>query len=171
MLSRVESCSWVPGPRAAISSRRSSARAADFTGPAVPGGATSCCWTAGLMGSLIPGRVWSCRGRDPRPRWDDRSPVRIHGPEFNPLTSDGRHPYGSASSQIRTQFTIQGVPQVIQVRYSTAPTSAETATTADLRDSYLVQELFVDGEVRATYTHEDRLLVGGAVPGTGQLDL
>lgn len=60
---------------------------------------------------------------------------------------------------------------MIQVRYSTAPTSAETATTADLRDSYLVQELFVDGEVRATYTHEDRLLVGGAVPGTGQLDL
>ncbi len=59
----------------------------------------------------------------------------------------------------------------MQVRYSTAPTSAETATTADLRDSYLVQDLFADGEVRATYTHEDRLLVGGAVPGTGQLDL
>jgi hypothetical protein len=31
---RVESWSWVPGPWAAISSRRSSARAADFTGPA-----------------------------------------------------------------------------------------------------------------------------------------
>ena len=64
----------------------------------------------------------------------------------------------------------KGFP-LIQVRYSTAPTSAETATTADLRDRYLVQDLFVDGEVRATYTHEDRLLVGGAVPGTGQLDL
>ena len=55
----------------------------------------------------------------------------------------------------------------MQVRYSTAPTSAETATTADLRDSYLVQDLFVDGEVHATYTHDDRLVVGGAVPGTG----
>src|SRR5690348_16111053 len=64
----------------------------------------------------------------------------------------------------------KGFP-LIQVRYSTAPTSAETATTADLRDSYLVQDLFVGGEVRATYTHEDRLVVGGAVPGTGQLDL
>ena len=60
---------------------------------------------------------------------------------------------------------------MIQVRYSTAPASAETATTADLRDSFLVPDLFVDGEVRATYTHEDRMVVGGAVPGTGQIDL
>ena len=59
----------------------------------------------------------------------------------------------------------------MQVRYSTSPTSAETATTADLRDSFLVQDLFVTGEVNATYTHEDRMVVGGAVPGTGQLDL
>jgi len=60
---------------------------------------------------------------------------------------------------------------VIQVRYSTAPTSAETATTAGLRDDFLVQDLFVPGEVRATYTHEDRMVIGGAVPGAGQLDL
>ena len=59
----------------------------------------------------------------------------------------------------------------MQVRYSTSPTSAETATTADLRDSFLVQDLFVAGEVNATYTHEDRMVIGGAVPGTGQLDL
>ena len=59
----------------------------------------------------------------------------------------------------------------MQVRYSTAPTSAETATTADLRDSFLVEGLFVSGEVNATYTHDDRMVVGGAVPGTGQLDL
>lgn len=59
----------------------------------------------------------------------------------------------------------------MQVRYSTAPTSAETATTADLRDSFLVEGLFVSGEVNATYTHDDRMVVGGAVPGTGQFDL
>lgn len=29
----------------------------------------------------------------------------------------------------------------------------------------------MDGEVRATYTHDDRLVVGGVVPGAGQLDL
>lgn len=60
---------------------------------------------------------------------------------------------------------------MIQVRYSTAPTSAETASTADLRDSYLVEDIFVSGEVRATYTHDDRMVIGGAVPGTAQLDL
>lgn len=60
---------------------------------------------------------------------------------------------------------------MIQVRYSTAPTSAETASTADLGDNYLVEGLFVSGEVRATYTHDDRMVIGGAVPGTAQLDL
>ncbi|GAA1713361.1 5-dehydro-4-deoxy-D-glucuronate isomerase [Isoptericola hypogeus] len=60
---------------------------------------------------------------------------------------------------------------MIQVRYSTSPTSAETATTADLRESFLVADLFVSGEVRGTYTHDDRMVIGGAVPGTGQVDL
>ena len=60
---------------------------------------------------------------------------------------------------------------MIQVRYSTSPSGAATATNADLRGNYLIDDLFVDGEVRGTYTHEDRLVVGGAVPGTGQLDL
>lgn len=60
---------------------------------------------------------------------------------------------------------------MIQVRYSTSPTSAETATTADLRENFLVGDLFASGEVRGTYTHDDRMVVGGAVPGTGQLEL
>jgi 4-deoxy-L-threo-5-hexosulose-uronate ketol-isomerase len=60
---------------------------------------------------------------------------------------------------------------VIQVRYSTSPASVETAHAADLRENFLVEDLFVDGEVHATYTHDDRLVVGGAVPGTGELEL
>lgn len=60
---------------------------------------------------------------------------------------------------------------MIQVRYSTSPSSAETATTADLRENFLVADLFVDGEVRGTYTHDDRMVIGGAVPGTGELGL
>ena len=54
---------------------------------------------------------------------------------------------------------------MIQVRYSTSPSSVETAPTADLRENYLVHDLFAAGEVHAVYTHEDRLVVGGAVPG------
>lgn len=60
---------------------------------------------------------------------------------------------------------------MIQVRYSTSPSSAETATTADLRENFLVGDLFVSGEVRGTYTHDDRMVIGGAVPGAGQVGL
>lgn len=60
---------------------------------------------------------------------------------------------------------------MIQVRYSTSPSSVETASAADLRDNFLVDDLFRDGEVRGVYTHEDRMVIGGALPGTGQLDL
>ncbi|MEI5676458.1 MULTISPECIES: 5-dehydro-4-deoxy-D-glucuronate isomerase [Nocardioides] len=47
----------------------------------------------------------------------------------------------------------------------------ETASAADLRDNFLLADLFVAGEVQGVYTHDDRMVVGGAVPGTGQLDL
>jgi 4-deoxy-L-threo-5-hexosulose-uronate ketol-isomerase len=60
---------------------------------------------------------------------------------------------------------------VIQVRYSTSPSSVETAPAADLRDNFLVDDLFGTGEVRGVYTHDDRMVIGGAVPGPGQLDL
>ncbi|PZG20107.1 5-dehydro-4-deoxy-D-glucuronate isomerase [Micromonospora craterilacus] len=60
---------------------------------------------------------------------------------------------------------------MIQVRYSTSPSSVETATTAELRENYLVDDLFSTGEVRGVYTHEDRMLIGGAVPGHQQLGL
>jgi 4-deoxy-L-threo-5-hexosulose-uronate ketol-isomerase len=47
----------------------------------------------------------------------------------------------------------------------------ETARTAELRDNYLVPDLFRAGEVRGVYTHDDRLVVGGAVPALGELEL
>ena len=60
---------------------------------------------------------------------------------------------------------------MIQVRYSTSPASVETARAADLRENYLLEDLFVAGEVHGVYTHDDRMLIGGAVPSTGQLEL
>ncbi|GAB3840360.1 5-dehydro-4-deoxy-D-glucuronate isomerase [Kribbella italica] len=60
---------------------------------------------------------------------------------------------------------------MIEVRYSAAPSSVETATNADLRENFLVQNLFRTGEVNGAYTHDDRLVVGGAVPGDGPLEL
>ncbi|XVV08210.1 5-dehydro-4-deoxy-D-glucuronate isomerase [Actinoplanes sp. CA-131856] len=60
---------------------------------------------------------------------------------------------------------------MIEVRYSASPSAVETATNADLRKNFLVEDLFHAGEVRGVYTHDDRLVVGGAVPGDGQLGL
>jgi len=60
---------------------------------------------------------------------------------------------------------------LIEVRHSASPSSAETATNAELRGNFLVENLFVEGEVRGVYTHDDRLAIGGAVPGTGELEL
>ena len=60
---------------------------------------------------------------------------------------------------------------MIEVRYSTSPSQSETATTAGLRKDFLVEDLFQPGEAHGVYTHDDRLLVGGAVPASGELEL
>lgn len=52
----------------------------------------------------------------------------------------------------------------MEIRHATAPDSVETATTAELRDRYLLTDLFVPGGVRGVYTHEDRMVVAGAMP-------
>lgn len=60
---------------------------------------------------------------------------------------------------------------MIQVRYSSSPSSVETARAADLRENFLIEELFEAGQVHAVYTHDDRMLIGGAVPADGPLEL
>jgi 4-deoxy-L-threo-5-hexosulose-uronate ketol-isomerase len=49
-------------------------------------------------------------------------------------------------------------------RYATSPDSVPGLGTAALRDRYLVQDLFIDDEIRAVYTHHDRVVLLGASP-------
>jgi 4-deoxy-L-threo-5-hexosulose-uronate ketol-isomerase len=56
----------------------------------------------------------------------------------------------------------------MDVRHATAPDQPAGMTTEQLRERFLVEELFVDGEVRLTYSHEDRMVIGGAA---GSADL
>jgi len=49
-------------------------------------------------------------------------------------------------------------------RYATHPEQIPGMTTADLRERFLIDDVFVAGEVRLTYTHHDRIVLGGAVP-------
>jgi 4-deoxy-L-threo-5-hexosulose-uronate ketol-isomerase len=49
-------------------------------------------------------------------------------------------------------------------RYATNPVQIPGMTTEGLRNAYLLPEVFAPGEVRLTYTHHDRIVLGGAAP-------
>lgn len=59
----------------------------------------------------------------------------------------------------------------MEQRYATNPTQIPGMTTNDLRAQYLVPDLFVPGEIRVTYTHHDRIVLGGAMPINEPLEL
>lgn len=59
----------------------------------------------------------------------------------------------------------------MHLRHSTNPDQIVTFDTAQLRSRYLVDDLFADDEFRATYTHEDRVVLGGVRPVNGEVSL
>ena len=59
----------------------------------------------------------------------------------------------------------------MEQRYATSPEHIPGMDTAELRDRYLVQDLFVDDEVKALYTHHDRIVLAGVSPVTKALEL
>lgn len=59
----------------------------------------------------------------------------------------------------------------MQQRYATSPAQVPGMSTGELRTAYLVDEVFVPGQIRLTYTHHDRVVLGGAVPAGTPLPL
>lgn len=57
------------------------------------------------------------------------------------------------------------------IRFAIDRAGAAGMGTAELRENFLIDDLFADGAVRWTYTHYDRMAVGGAVPSGGELVL
>jgi 4-deoxy-L-threo-5-hexosulose-uronate ketol-isomerase len=57
------------------------------------------------------------------------------------------------------------------IRFAVDPVSAATMNTEELREHFLIDDLFAEGAVNWTYTHYDRMAVGGAVPGAKALML
>ncbi|GGG32809.1 5-dehydro-4-deoxy-D-glucuronate isomerase [Hymenobacter glacieicola] len=55
--------------------------------------------------------------------------------------------------------------------YAIGPRETAAMTTAELRENFLLESLFVPGEIQLVYTHYDRMLVGGATPTTEALTL
>ena len=52
----------------------------------------------------------------------------------------------------------------MQIRYAIPPSEVPGATPDALRERFLLQDLFEPGRVTLTYSLEDRMVVGGAVP-------
>lgn len=53
----------------------------------------------------------------------------------------------------------------VETRPAISPREAKGMDTAALRANFLGEGLFQDGQIRLIYTHYDRMIVGGAVPG------
>jgi len=58
-----------------------------------------------------------------------------------------------------------------EIRFAIDPVSAGAMNTEELREHFLIETLFAPGEILWTYTHYDRMAVGGAVPDGGALTL
>ena len=58
-----------------------------------------------------------------------------------------------------------------EVRYATSPSEAKHFDTAELRQNYLISNIFTADEVNMTYTMHDRMIAGGAMPVTEELEL
>ncbi|MBP6620321.1 MAG: 5-dehydro-4-deoxy-D-glucuronate isomerase, partial [Leadbetterella sp.] len=56
-------------------------------------------------------------------------------------------------------------------RYESSPREVERMNTAELRENFLVESLFADDEIKLTYTHYDRLVLGGVKPVSKKLEL
>ncbi|MBK0381788.1 5-dehydro-4-deoxy-D-glucuronate isomerase [Pedobacter sp. SD-b] len=56
-------------------------------------------------------------------------------------------------------------------RYHNSQKEVKGMNTEELREQFLVDQLMVKGEIKFTYSHYDRVIVGGAVPTSGKLNL
>ena len=52
----------------------------------------------------------------------------------------------------------------MDIRYSASPRDVKRYTTQELRDEFLITNLYVPDAVQATYSHVDRMVVMGIMP-------
>ncbi|WP_080847000.1 5-dehydro-4-deoxy-D-glucuronate isomerase [Cytobacillus gottheilii] len=59
----------------------------------------------------------------------------------------------------------------METRYTTNPADFKSYDGERIRNDFLIEDLFVKGEIKFVYSHYDRLIMGGAVPTTEHLKL
>ncbi len=57
------------------------------------------------------------------------------------------------------------------VRYANHPDDSKRYDTAELREKYLIEKLFAEDDILLTYSHQDRIIAGGAMPVNKTLSL
>ncbi|QIK87069.1 5-dehydro-4-deoxy-D-glucuronate isomerase [Erysipelothrix sp. HDW6B] len=59
----------------------------------------------------------------------------------------------------------------LETRYAASPREMERLNTTELREQYLVESIFIPGDILLTYTHNDRMIFGGVTPTTTPLEI
>ena len=59
----------------------------------------------------------------------------------------------------------------MELRTAVSPRDVKTYTTQRLREEFLIQGLFVPGEIKLVYSHIDRIITGSATPAESALEL
>lgn len=67
-------------------------------------------------------------------------------------------------NMLHERFNMSAGDFKMDIRYAHHPEHAKTLDTARLRRDFLIEQLFLPGEIRLTYSYNDRLIVGGACP-------
>ena len=59
----------------------------------------------------------------------------------------------------------------MQIRFQTSPKETCQMTTQQLRENFLVQGLMQPATIQLTYSHYDRMIIGGVVPTSSPISL
>jgi 4-deoxy-L-threo-5-hexosulose-uronate ketol-isomerase len=59
----------------------------------------------------------------------------------------------------------------MEIRYASHPTEVKRFETTRLREEFLIEALFVPGELQLVYSHVDRFITGGVIPLTAAIKL
>jgi len=66
---------------------------------------------------------------------------------------------------------VTSTPKAIDERQAAHPRDVRAYDTQALRNDFLIERIFVPGEIALTYSHYDRMIVGGAMPAAKALTL
>ncbi|HRX94509.1 MAG TPA: 5-dehydro-4-deoxy-D-glucuronate isomerase [Chitinophagaceae bacterium] len=59
----------------------------------------------------------------------------------------------------------------MEIRFAISPAEARQMNTEQLRENFLVENLFVNDEIKLVYTHYDRVIIGGIKPVSKTIEL